>query len=415
MKLRKISALLLSVMMLVSTAGCEQAQVAGYDLNQEAENLTDEEKQKLAEYFEQVAGELREGEVPSGLLPDSKEGTEPEEKTDEKPEEEKTEKEEEDPLKNEKESAAKEAAFYELDESGHAVLSVDDLIGHYRGVNEHALDGIIAQLDIYDQENKKDPYPEKTVVKLYELLEDTYSYEEVQQCISSLIYDLDTTNVDNGDASAADSTKLTLMTNQAKMAVKRALEGPYGDSLKEVINERQVETFLSAEELSDRAKELEEKNEKLIVDYKAAMNEPLTVTYEGIEYSFEDLDNQDIAQTIRTDVQALLQKELAARVYPIYHELIVNRNEIAKEYGYDNYAEYAYKVKYGRDYTTDEIKTLANGIFEKISGLLIASILLQGDADLSSISYSASNEEMLETLKKEIITVCSGVSPNDVA
>ncbi len=112
MKLRKISALLLSVMMLVSTAGCEQAQVAGYDLNQEAENLTDEEKQKLAEYFEQVAGELREGEVPSGLLPDSKEGTEPEEKTDEKPEEEKTEKEEEDPLKNEKESAAKEAAFY---------------------------------------------------------------------------------------------------------------------------------------------------------------------------------------------------------------------------------------------------------------------------------------------------------------
>ena len=51
MKFRKLSALFLSVMMLVSTTGCEQAQVANYDINQNAENLTDEEKQMIVDFL----------------------------------------------------------------------------------------------------------------------------------------------------------------------------------------------------------------------------------------------------------------------------------------------------------------------------------------------------------------------------
>ena len=405
MKFRKLSALLLSLMMLVSSADCEQAQVAGYDMNEGAESLTDEEKQRLAEYFEDVAGQLREGEVPSGLLTDTEGTTESEAKTEERKEPETKTEEKADPLKKEKEAAAKEADFYKLDETGHATVSLEELLAHYRGVNENALDAIIAEMDRYDQENKTDPNPEKTVVELYQLLDDTYAYEDAQQTMSGVIYNLDTTVTENGDKSAADSTKLTLLSNQAMMAVKRVLEGPYGDALKEVIDAHKVEAFLSASELSGRARELEEENDKLVVEYKAVLNEPLTVNYEGIDYSFEDLENKDIESSVRTAVNELLQKELAAKVYPIYHQLILNRNELAKEYGYDNYAEYAYKKIYDRDYTTGEIKALADNIFETISGLMISSLFLQGTANLSSIPYTVTDEEMLETLKKEITTV----------
>ena len=405
MKFRKLSALFLSVMMLVSTTGCEQAQVANYDINQNAENLTDEEKQKLAEYFEQAANQLREGEVPSGLLTDTEGTGQPEAKTEEGKEPETKTEEKADPLKKEKENAAKEAEFYKLDETGHANVTLEEILAHYRGVDETALDGIIAEMDQYDQENKNDPEPEKTVTELYKLLDDMYAYEDAQETMSGVIYNLDTTVTENGDKAAADSTKLTLLSNKAKMAVKRVLEGPYADALKEVIDAHKVEKFLATKELSDRGRELEEANDKLVVEYKAVLNESLTVTYEGIDYSFEDISDEKIEATIRNTVETMLQKELAAKVYPIYHQLIVNRNELAKEYGYENYAEYAYKEVYGRDYTTGEIKALADEMFNMISGLMISSLFLRGDASLAAFTYTESNEAMLETLKNQITTV----------
>ena len=390
----------LAFLLLVSTAGCEQSRVAGVDLDPEAiSEMSPEEKQELAAYFEDLAKTLREE---SGLP-----AAEPAE---EKPEasDEKTETAVEatpEPEETAETAVSEDAKFFELNENGHADVTLSELIEHYRGVSDEAMNEIIAKLDRYDQEYKSDKHPEESVVVLYHQLTDAFEYEEAQESVGSLLFDQDTTDKERGEQAAADSAAIELLRNRGRLAVKRVLEGPYGDALKEEMDPAQVDVYLGTMEMSERAEELTEENSRLEVQYKTAMNENITVTHEGTDYTAEQIKNGDVPAELLDTLKNLMKEAYAESVYPIYHDKIANRNEFAKEFGYDNYAEYAYKVIYGRDYTPQDILTLTDSIFETVSELMVATMFSAGSLDLSAIPYSTDNETMFKTLQTQLKTI----------
>ena len=83
----------------------------------------------------------------------------------------------------------------------------------------------------------------------------------------------------------------------------------------------------------------------------------LTVTYDGREYTADELidaayaDEIDLAPEAAVD---LYYDAANAALAPYYVELLKVRHQIAAEYGYDNYIEFAYDSNY-RDYTPEDV------------------------------------------------------------
>ena len=83
----------------------------------------------------------------------------------------------------------------------------------------------------------------------------------------------------------------------------------------------------------------------------------LTVTYDGTEYTADELIDAAYDGTIDLapeEAVDLYYDTANAALAPYYVELLKVRREIAAEYGYDNYIEFAYDSNY-RDYTPEDV------------------------------------------------------------
>lgn len=409
MKLKKLLAGALSVLMLVTASGCEQSSVAGFDPDAvlESDQLTPEEKEQLRSLLQKALVELEEeGTTATEATAEPEESAEPaaeptEEATAE-PEETPEPEAAKEPETKAALSAPAESEFYALDETGHGSHSLAELIERYRGVDEHALDPYIEALDAFDTENPDSEKPEEEVVQIYYWLLDAYEYEEVQMVISSIVFDLDTTDEEASKHSSDDSNKLDRMHNSARLAVKRALEGPYHDALAEVMSDREEAIYLGTSELSERAEELMERYNEIVSEYKQLMQEPVEVEYEGKNFTESALAEAVLDDDARKKINTLLDMKRAELVWPLYSELIKNRNEYAKELGYENYMEYAYSYVFDRDYTVADIRELSEHIFDYVSPLMVSSMLVQGDASLDSIEYKADTKEIFGTIRENL-------------
>ena len=64
--------------------------------------------------------------------------------------------------------------------------------------------------------------------------------------------------------------------------------------------------------------------------------------------------------------------ESSAMVPDLYAEFVSNNNQIAQLLGYDNYLEYAYENVYDRDYTPEDVQTVAAYVKEYISPVYVS-------------------------------------------
>lgn len=123
------------------------------------------------------------------------------------------------------------------------------------------------------------------------------------------------------------------------------------------------ETYI---EYTDRLKELLSEEIKLENEYNTLMDgmNDLEFEYEGKEYRFGDyLDYENSALFIEdqdrfTKLFNAGYKELNRQAGEIFVQLVKIRNEIAKEYGYDNYNDYCDDHVYGRDYSASDLEQM---------------------------------------------------------
>ncbi len=129
-----------------------------------------------------------------------------------------------------------------------------------------------------------------------------------------------------------------------------------------------VEYYEKYREMTEEQKALVNEEQKLIVKYTKQSTEEYTVDVNGTPYTYSDLmtdDTMDYDEFYRYYVK-LMQDENKA-MGETYLELLDVRKKIAQSYGYDSYADYAYKEVYQRDYTTHDAEILCHEVKEKIA------------------------------------------------
>ena len=217
------------------------------------------------------------------------------------------------------------------------------------------------------------------IAACFEELSDEFDLLYDQELLAYLEYCKDAANTDLYE----DYNELYLMaaeySDEAYMAMKEVLEGPCADEFAEYIGEEAAEELEEYEELTDQELEWAELENDLVAEYNAA--------YEEFEASGS------------SDYEAF--NETAG---PIYLELVALRTEMARYYGYDDYAQYADEEIYGRDISTEEaevfhevIKTISSTYYDLLYGtyayfgLYYADISYTADS-LLSVAYSYGNE-----------------------
>ena len=94
----------------------------------------------------------------------------------------------------------------------------------------------------------------------------------------------------------------------------------------------------------------------------------MSVTYDGQEYDVNSLVNAAYNEKIDLTPEEAVDYYYAAAndaLAPIFVELVKVRHEIAAEYGYDSYIEFAYDSN-GRDYTPDDVSEYAEAIVNEL-------------------------------------------------
>ncbi|MBR3397312.1 MAG: hypothetical protein IKG70_05630 [Lachnospiraceae bacterium] len=191
-------------------------------------------------------------------------------------------------------------------------------------------------------------------------------------------------------------------------ACRAALEAKGGSAFEKYADESLVEEARDYEPLTDKAKELLDRETALKSDYNRALDAINAITYEfnGKTYDFEMLydDHSPLVMLsifnyddFLTVYEGLL-KAANESIGPIYVELLQLRKELAAEYGYDNYADYCYENVYGRAYTTEDAEAFCDMIKENVGTEFYQSGASSFIYNSSYFNTGFSQEEMLDII-----------------
>lgn len=117
-----------------------------------------------------------------------------------------------------------------------------------------------------------------------------------------------------------------------------------------------------------REQELSLREEALIRRYRQVMAREVWSTPYG-EWSREELNDADLSDEDYDLISDALDRAENEAAGPIFLELLSLRQEVAALNGYDSYADYAYEVIYGRDYTPGRARELSERVAEELGPL----------------------------------------------
>lgn len=118
---------------------------------------------------------------------------------------------------------------------------------------------------------------------------------------------------------------------------------------------------------NDRVVKLMQKDNDLQAQYMALQSDR-TIEWNGEEVLYEDIvgdESLDYDSYLRA--YQLYYDKYNPQVGEIFAEMIRTRNEIAKELGYDTFADFAYSYYYDRDYTPEEAEDYLSDIAAELA------------------------------------------------
>lgn len=118
---------------------------------------------------------------------------------------------------------------------------------------------------------------------------------------------------------------------------------------------------------NDRVVKLMQKDNDLQAQYMALQSDQ-TIEWNGEEVLYEDIvgdESLDYDSYLRA--YQLYYDKYNPQVGEIFAEMIRTRNEIAKELGYDTFADFAYSYYYDRDYTPEEAEDYLSDIAAELA------------------------------------------------
>ena len=200
------------------------------------------------------------------------------------------------------------------------------------------------------------------ILAAYEALDEEFYTINNAYAIASLFSSMDTSDEyysSEEELLAEKSSELQVLGTKLEIAI---YESEHRDVVFYDWTEEDFAYLRIAEKLyDDEYVALNTRLEGITTEYWNAQTDT-TVSYRGVEYTRDELDELDIdAETY----YALLNdyyRNLNAVAGELYLELVGIEKRIAEKAGFDNYAEFAYEFEYERDYTVEDAAELSAAV-----------------------------------------------------
>ena len=180
-----------------------------------------------------------------------------------------------------------------------------------------------------------------------------------QSALAGIRHDANGADEAAAEASAALSQLSTRLFDQCYQTLALLADTPYRDILERDAGPDLVEELRTYQALTDREAALLEEEERLVQSYDRCMAQPAQVTVDGRVWTAEALEaDETLDDETWWEIYGLLEREQNRAAGEIFLQLVRVRTEIARENGYQSYADYAYQLLYDRDYTLEEIRSV---------------------------------------------------------
>ena len=125
---------------------------------------------------------------------------------------------------------------------------------------------------------------------------------------------------------------------------------------------------------NDRVVKLMQKDNDLQAQYMALQSDQ-TIEWNGEEVLYEDIiGDESLDYDSYLTAYQLYYNKYNPQVGEIFAEMIRTRNEIARELGYDTFADFAYSYYYDRDYTPEEAEDYLSDIAAELAPMYFYSV-----------------------------------------
>ncbi len=203
--------------------------------------------------------------------------------------------------------------------------------------------------------------------------------------------------------------------DEIQINYRKIAESPNAQVLKDRVTDEEWEEILEYEEMTQEQKDLSSKETELSLKYDVLSLKEYKTTIGGKQYTSEELQKEYTAGNIEmSDYMAGDAEILKAKNEEwgaLYLELVGVRDKLAKSYGYDNYADYAYDKIYDRDYKPEDLAEYREGVKEYLVPFkdVLTSILYGEHYEELSDLYQEKRtvDECLETLREYLPKVSS--------
>ena len=219
------------------------------------------------------------------------------------------------------------------------------------------------------------------ILDAYEEVYEAHLFFDTMHSLSYIRYSLDL-NDTYYDEEYNRCEELSPLINQAQEKCYIAMsESPLRSELEEEYFGEGFFLFYDENRIysKDSVVALMQKESAIESEYMALQNDP-TILWKGKETSLDTLlEDPNLSYNEYLQVYRTYYGKYGPLAADLFADLIRTRNEIAKELGYDSYADYAYSYIYERDYTTEQVSAYCEDIADELPGLLYTAVLAQAD------------------------------------
>lgn len=171
------------------------------------------------------------------------------------------------------------------------------------------------------------------VLALYKEISDEMDRIYTASTINEIYYNKDVTNQKYSEQKNYYDKINLESTDKAYTVFKTVMDSPCGSYLEEFVGSDIAESMKTFEAMSEESSELAIQESELVQKYDQL---------NAVKYNSIQEKNKALGQ--------------------VFKELVVVRDQIAKESGYDNYLDYAYEYEFSRDYTPNDFSKVRKNI-----------------------------------------------------
>lgn len=249
----------------------------------------------------------------------------------------------------------------------HQPVDYADMV--FTGFDETNLQNALTELEeLYDSGalQRKNAQTQARVEELYGVVKTEMDILYTQVSLIGIQYDCNGAEDVLAETSAELSARGSVLQDQCFQALSLLVDTPYQEILEADAGKEKIESLRGYEAVPERLFELHEEEDRLVQSYDQVMSQTFQVTVDGQDWTEETLSNADISNKEYYDISEKLEQERNQRAGEIYCQLVKVRTDIAHEAGYDNYADYAYREIYNRDYSLEDIQAVWAAVKENI-------------------------------------------------